>query len=312
MENRSHALMAGFFTIGLLIATIAIAVWFGRDKIQRTPYEIATRMSVSGLNLQAAVRYKGIKVGNVTAINFDPKDPGLIVVRMEVVDDTPVTRSTFATLAYQGVTGIAYVMLDDDGSQPAPLMLSGEHLPRIPLRPGLFQSLEQRGTALLTQAEELAKRLNGLLDANNPQSVPAAIDSIHQAATAWQGVPAKLDPVLNKLPQLGDQAGQTLHSVQALADDANKLTRSLNALSVSVQAKNGTLDKLNTSIDQLSTSFAFDTLPRLNTLSGDARSTLRQVNRTVEQIGSRPQSILFGNPAPAPGPGEPGFSSSGK
>ncbi|MES2069904.1 MAG: MlaD family protein [Pseudomonadota bacterium] len=308
MENRSHALMAGFFTLGLLLATVLIAIWFGRDRIQRTPYEIATRLSVTGLNLQAAVRYKGIKVGNVTNIKFAPSAPGLIVIRIEVSPDTPITRSTFATLGYQGVTGIAYVQLDDDGSYAVPIAANGLELPRIPLKPGLMQSLEQRGTAIMVQVEELTKRMNTMLDSDRQKSLAAAIENINQAAIRWQQLPDKLEPTLAKLPLLADQTQQTLHSFRILSDDAGKLSRNINGLVSTLQAPDGPLVKLTQSVDQISVGLTYDTLPRVNAFATDARTTFRNVNRTVDKLNDRPQSILFGNPPVVPGPGEPGFT----
>jgi phospholipid/cholesterol/gamma-HCH transport system substrate-binding protein len=119
MENKSHALMAGLFTLLLGIALIAAAVWLGRDTVQRTTYEIATRSSVSGLSAQSDVRYRGLEVGKVESLRFDPATPGQILVRIAVDPTTPVTASTFAQLGYQGVTGLGYIQLDDDGAPGA-------------------------------------------------------------------------------------------------------------------------------------------------------------------------------------------------
>ncbi|MCH3717472.1 MlaD family protein, partial [Campylobacter coli] len=81
-----------------------VGLWLSKDDIQRTPYVISTNLPVSGLNLQGAVRYKGLKVGTVTSINFDPKVPGQLLIGLEVLKETPITQSSFATLGYQGVT----------------------------------------------------------------------------------------------------------------------------------------------------------------------------------------------------------------
>ena len=67
MENKAHALLAGLFTLILLIIAILVALWFNRDKGGRIPYEMATKLSVPGLNPQAAVRYRGLNVGRVDA-----------------------------------------------------------------------------------------------------------------------------------------------------------------------------------------------------------------------------------------------------
>lgn len=308
MENRSHALIAGFFTIALLILAIFIAIWLGRDKIQRTPYEIVTKSAVSGLNLQAAVRYKGIKVGNVTDIDFDDKNPGQLILRLEVIPDTPVTNATFATLAYQGVTGIAFVQLDEDKTAGASVPLAQDGTTqRIPLRPGVMQNLEERGLAILTQTEELTRRINSLLDPKNRQTMISAVDNINKAAEAWQALPNKLNPSLDKLPGLIDQTQNTLNTVSVLSKDASRFTNNLNQLSTQLQSADGPIARFNLAIDQLTTGVAVETLPRIQSLTGEARSSLRSLNRTTENLNDRPQSILFGNPPAAPGPGEAGF-----
>lgn len=308
MENRSHALIAGFFTIALLILAIFIAIWLGRDKIQRTPYEIVTKSAVSGLNLQAAVRYKGIKVGNVTDIDFDDKNPGQLILRLEVIPDTPVTSATFATLAYQGVTGIAFVQLDEDKTAGASVPLAQDGTTqRIPLRPGVMQNLEERGLAILTQTEELTRRINSLLDPKNRQTMISAVDNINKAAEAWQALPNKLNPSLDKLPELIDQTQNTLNTVSVLSKDASRFTNNLNLLSTQLQSADGPIARFNLALDQLSNGVTMETLPRIQSLTGEARSSLRSLNRTTENLNDRPQSILFGNPPAAPGPGEAGF-----
>lgn len=311
MENRSHALMAGFFTIALLVLTAVFALWLGKDKIKRTPYEIATKLSVAGLNVQAAVRYKGIKVGNVSSINFDPAVQGQILLKIDVVSDTPITPDTYATLGYQGVTGIAYVQLDEDNVHAphgALIAASGDAPARIPLRPGIMQNLEQRGMAILKQTEELTKRINTLLDPDNQKSIASAIDNIGKAAAAWQKVPDRLGPTLDKLPALADQTQSTLAAFKTLSGDASKLSNNLNQFTISMQAPDGPLARLNNSVELISAGISQDTLPKINAVTTDARNSLRSINRTSDALNERPQSLLFGNPTTPPGPGEAGFS----
>ena len=307
MESRSHALWAGFFTIALAILTTIFALWLGKDNILRTPYTIATKLSVSGLNLQAAVRYKGIKVGNVSDIDFDEKNPGQILLKLDILADTPVTANTFATLGYQGVTGIAYVQLDEDTNLPATLASNKEKIKQIPLRPGLIQNLEQRGMAILVQTEELSKRLNSLLDTNNRQSLISAVDNISKAAVAWQAIPGKLEPVLMTLPDLVAQTRSSVDAFKVFSDDATITSSNIRTLSNSLQGDDGAFAKLNVTADQIGNSLTLETLPNIHTLSREARSSVRSISRVAETLNERPQSLLFGNKAIAPGPGENGF-----
>lgn len=306
MENKAHALVAGLFTLLLLIAVILIAFWFNRDKTGRVPYEMVTKLSIPGLNPQAAVRYRGLDVGRVQAIHFDPKVPGQIVVLLGVKPDTPITKSTYGSLAYQGVTGLAYVQLDDDGSNPQKLESSSDDIARIEMRAGLLEKLQERGLAILQKTEQLTERFNNLLAPENQKAAMEAIANVSRAASKIEAVPDKLQPTLAKLPALSEQATQTLASVRKLADDAQNLSNSLNRMSASLQAPGGAVDRMSIAADQVGTAatrFQDQALP----LTHDVQSSLRNLNRTLDQINARPQSLIFGKNA-APGPGEPGFN----
>lgn len=311
MENKAHALIAGLFTIVLLTAAILIGVWFNRDREERVPYQIATKLSVPGLNPQADVRYRGLDVGKVDEISFDPQVVGQILVHISVRPDTPITQSTFATLGYQGVTGIAYVQLDDDGSRPVKLHSSSQQVARIEMRPSLFDQLQTRGLAILQQTEEVAKSLNNMLNPANQKAILTAFDNVSKAATEIETIPRQLQPTLAKLPAMTNQAQQTLSSLNTLSKDASALANSLNGITTKLQAPGGTIATITDTAERLGSVAArleHDTLP----LANDARSSIRALNRTLDTISERPQSVLFGAPVIAPGPGEAGFTAPSK
>jgi phospholipid/cholesterol/gamma-HCH transport system substrate-binding protein len=306
MENKAHALMAGIFTIVLLIAAVLISLWFNRDRVERVPYQIATKLSVPGLNPQAAVRYRGLDIGRVDAISFDPKVPGQILIHISVRPDAPITKGTFAVLGYQGVTGIAYVQLDDDGADPQAVASSKNAIARIDMRPSLLDQLETRGLAILVQTEELTKRFNNLLQPANQKAMLDAFDNVGKAAIEVETIPRQLGPTLAKLPALTADARAALASVTRLADSTTRLTGNLDSFASKLQAPDGPVARFSNTFEEMSAlanRVEFETLP----LARDARSSLRAVNRTLDNFNERPQSILFGAPGTAPGPGESGF-----
>lgn len=299
MENKAHAIIAGLFTLVLITAAILVALWFNRDRIERVPYQLATKLSVPGLNPQAAVRYRGLDVGRVDEISFDPEVPGQILIHISVNPDTPVTKSTYGTLGYQGVTGIAYVQLDDDGSNPVRLSTSENQVARIEMRPSLLDHLESKGLAILTQAEELTKRFNTLLDPANQKTMLAAFDNVSKAAIELETIPKQLKPTLERLPKLTADAQETLESI-------TKLSKEVSALSAQLQAQNGPIEKISDAADRVGSA-----ADRIELESGplikDVRSSLRTFDRTLDRINERPQSLLFGSREVVPGPGESGF-----
>lgn len=300
MENKSHALMAGIFTIVLVIAGVLIALWFNRDRVERVPYEIATTLSIPGLNPQASVRYRGLDVGRVDKILFDPKKAGRILIKFSVAKNTPITHSTFATLGYQGVTGIAYVQLDDNDENPKLLPSSDKNLARIELRPGLLDTLQMRGLEIMKQTEEVMTRMNTMLSDGNQKSILKAFSDVSAAADEVRTAANQLTPTLKKLPALADQTNQAVASFE-------KLSNNLNALTVRLNATNGPIDNINDAAEKVGS--AANLLEfQLTPLLGETQHTMRTLNRTLDNFNQRPQSILFGAGSAQPGPGEAGFT----
>ena len=114
MESRAYALITGLFVLGVAACIAVWAQWLNKTPIARTAYRVVALGPVTGLNPEAQVRYRGMSVGRVTAIGLDAKDPRRILVDIEVDDGIPITKRTFAQLGMEGITGIAYVHLQDD------------------------------------------------------------------------------------------------------------------------------------------------------------------------------------------------------
>jgi phospholipid/cholesterol/gamma-HCH transport system substrate-binding protein len=314
MENRSHALMTGFFTIALLICTVLAGIWFNRDRVERVPYEIATVQSVPGLNPQAAVRYRGLEVGKVDDIVFDKTRAGQILIRLAVDTEAPITSTTYATLGYQGVTGIAFIQLDDEKVGSPLLASDGAHVARIPLRPSFLDQLEKRGLVILERAEQMTTRFNDLLSPDNQKVMLGAFEKVGRTADAWEAIPKKLESTIARLPELAEKADRSLASFNELSNSATKMTRNFDQLASSLQGPDGTIVKLNATVDRVGNSLEavtseleMQTLPHLVSMTDEARTSLRAVRRTANTLSDRPQSILFGTPNGTPGPGEPGF-----
>ncbi len=297
MENKAHALAAGAFVLAVTTLLVALAWWLSRDGGVRRTYEISSPAAVTGLQQQAAVRFKGVLVGKVTDISFDTKVPGNVLVRIAVDSNAPVTRSTFATLGYQGVTGIAHVQLDNSGASNEPLVSADGGAPRIPLRPSLMGRIADQGAQVLAQIEEATRRINKLLAPENQQVLIGTIGSAGEAAQGVRQLSVDLRTVLLK------DARGTLQSLQATSDEARQAVKRLSE-------KGGVVDKFADGADALTQgagTLNATTLPRLNRMSDDATRAVRQVGRTAGALGENPQSLLYGNGPMLPGPGEPGF-----
>jgi phospholipid/cholesterol/gamma-HCH transport system substrate-binding protein len=312
MENKAHALAAGAFVLGLLAVLVGLVVWFTRDNTVRNIYELSTRDAVSGLQPQAMVRYRGIAVGKVTSIDFDPKVKGNVRVRITVDERVPLTTSSFATLSYQGVTGLAFIALDDKGESTVSLKPDNDDPPRIPLKPSMLAQLQDRGEAIINQVEEVTKRANQLLSDPNQKRAADALENIAAASasantllkTLDNTVKTGLNPALTKLPD-------TMASVKKAAGDVSRVANNFNTTVVRLNAPDGPVERLSDgtkALAQAVDSFNSATLPRVNRVADDTSHAIRRLGRAADGINDNPQSLLFGNGGTAAGPGEPGFN----
>ncbi|GGE91114.1 MlaD family protein [Massilia psychrophila] len=314
MENRSHALMTGFFTIALLIAAVLAGIWFNRDSTERVPYLIATTESIPGLNPQAAVRYRGLEVGRVDDISFNPAVAGQIIIRLSVDPKAPVTETTFATLGYQGVTGIAFIQLDDEKTGSPLLKSDTAQVAAIPLRQGLLDQLEKRGLVILQKTEEITSKVNAMLGPDNQKLMTDAFTKIGKTAEAYAQIPKQLEPTLKRLPELTDKAAQSMASLNELSASATRTTKNFDKLATTLQAPDGpiqrmaeTIDRVGGSLEGVTSELELQTLPHVVAMTDEARTALRAVKRTATSLSDRPQGLLFGSGNASPGPGEPGF-----
>lgn len=326
MENKSHALAAGIFVVLVTAMAITFAVWLSHDRGQRHLFELSTRESVTGLQPQAAVRYRGLAVGKVESIAFDDKTPGNVRVRLSVDEGTPLTRSTFATLGYQGVTGLAYVQLDDPGDSTEPLRPDDSAPPRIPLRPGLFSKLTDQGDQIVAQLNQGAQRFNQMLSPDNQKEFVGAVQQLGAAARGVEQLSARLGVIMDaqlgpervNIPQLVQETRTTLQALQITAAEATrtaaevgKTAGELTLAARQLNEKGGTLARLGESADALAAStqtLNARTLPRIHRATDDTARAARQTGQAFSTLNDNPQSLLWGHGVARPGPGEPGFA----
>ncbi len=314
MENKAHAMAAGVFVLVVSALLALLAVWLTRDSGERNLFELSTRETISSLQPQAQVRFRGVPVGKVEFIGFDPQAKGNVLIRISVDEGTPLTKTTVATISSQGVTGLGFIQLEDEGTSAELLVPNDDKPPRIPLQPGLLDKLLGQSEVIFSQVEQASTKLNQLLATNNQEALMGTVAQFGQAADSLNKLVLKLDPVVASLPQLSKEASATMASLKTAADDVSKTASEVGVTAERLNAKGGPLDKLADGGQALTATietFSAATLPRLGEVAEETARAMRQLRRTVNAVDDNPQSLIFGNGPPTPGPGEPGFTAPG-
>jgi phospholipid/cholesterol/gamma-HCH transport system substrate-binding protein len=314
MENKAHAIAAGVFTLLLTAGLIAAAFWIRGEPIANDRYVLHTTGSVSGLNLQAAVRYRGVEVGKVESIGFDPDDSRVILVGIAVQAGTPLGAGSHAELAPQGITGLSYVQIDDDGKTSGLRNPADPAQARIELRPSFLERMSGSGEELVARVGVLAQRMDAWLSEENRLQATRTLAALEAAAHGIVAVSKRVEAGVASAPELAQQAGATLRNADALMADLRSLTARLDERVVLLDRIAAHAERIGVSVEQfgsagvaLSASASRETVPRLNQLLDELGRNSQHLGRLIEDLSANPSSLVFGRSPAAPGPGEPGF-----
>jgi phospholipid/cholesterol/gamma-HCH transport system substrate-binding protein len=310
MENRAHALAAGIFTLLLGLAAAIGIWWLGQSRDETLSYMLETRRNVNGLNIQSQVRYRGIRAGKVEAIEPDAADPRLILVRINLDKRFKLTRSSTAELGYQGVTGLAYVQIEDDGSSKEPLVAKGGELPRIVVQETIFDTLDEKAGGIVQQISAASAKLGKVLDEKNVKNLARTLDNLATASDGLRDLPVIVASLREALSE------SNLRSLRQILANVEKTAGESAPLTTEVRELVKTMSVLARRVDQMAghagDEFTMGTLPRANALMRELTSSSRQLSRVLEGLENNPQMLLLGRGAPVPGPGETGFSAPAK
>lgn len=292
MENRAHALIAGLFVICLSAAALLVTKWFKGDSIEHDHYQVISQESVTGLNLQASVYYRGVNIGKVNRIFFDPEDMNQILIDIVIDGSIQLPHNIYAQLGYQGITGLAYIQLRNDTE------ISKEILPeeaRIYMRPSLLDEVTGRGQNILNDVNELVLQMKSLLNDDNQQQISSILGNIEKATRNFDGIASGLQPLLESMTRLTSESSVLASHLDGLLSEINQSMRSVNQ-------QGGIIDSLSTSAQEMAT-----TIPELRRVSNGLVRNSQNLDQVLQQLEENPQMLIFGRPSSQPGPGEEGF-----
>ncbi len=276
MENRSHALITGFFIILLSIAVGWAAMWFSRSNVQFNAYLIATQESVSGLSSQSAVHYRGVNIGKVEKIEFNPADSQEILIHIAIDEKVILKNTIYAQLGYQGVTGLAYIQLNDDGPGISTLPKSV----KIPMRRSLFDEVAVSGQELLSNVNHLAIKIQQLLNEDNRESISRTLKNVEQITNNFSTVTGQLQPVMRSFADLSGQS-------ETLIKRLDQLLAEVSAVVTKANQKEGIFDNISLSAQEL-----VNAIPELQNATHGISKSARNLDRFLHHLEEHPQSNI--------------------
>ena len=205
METRANFVVIGAFTLAAVVGAFLFVMWIAGYAATGTHrhYRIVFNGSVSGLSNGAIVLFNGLKVGEVTNLDFVKGNPSQVVADIDVTNESaPINTDTKAQLETQGLTGSATVALIG-GEKGAPELAGNP--PVIPALPtATLADLQTKAGYVLDLANKL------LVD--NAQPIHQTIENVQTFSMALANNTAGVDGALQGMADLGKDNSAAGHA----------------------------------------------------------------------------------------------------
>ncbi|RUM66924.1 MAG: MCE family protein [Sulfurimonas sp.] len=246
MNNRVNYTLVGSVVLLLSAMLILFLYWMLKptQKEVMTPYYIYFTESVSGLNINSAVKFRGISVGKVKQMRINPRNSEEIEILIQLREDTPIKVDTVATLMSQGITGLSYIDLSKGGKN-SPLLRPTRDgkIAVIKSDKSLFRRLENSVDAIGTRLSKTLYQTEKLLGDKNQKE-------LSEILTRTSSVLAQVQRALDD---------RSVDNVQQILQNSANITRRIDGMMSSVDAlidKGAQLEaSIGTSIASVAESF---------------------------------------------------------
>lgn len=289
MDTKVNYAAVGLFVIALVAAMIIGFVWLSGLGQQATynTYLVYARGGVTGLNVDSPVQFYGVRVGSVHKIELDAINLQFVKLYLKIQSNIPITEGTVATLVPQGITGLVYVGLKEEGVK-APLLKTekGQPYPIIPYEKPLLTQIAEALPDLAKNLREISEKFKKVFSDQN-------IASVSETLTHLGNITHALDEKSNTI-------SQSLTSLDIFLKNSATASQRFNPTLMSIQKTathlEGTSTQINNATQQITPSLQ-ELLLHLN----DASRNFQQVS---EDLASNPAILIRGKQPSPPGPGE--------
>lgn len=289
METKAHFVAVGGFVLAAVVTLVAVIMWFaGTDYASKEYYETDFTGAVTGLSSGTPVRYNGIDVGRVSELKFDPKDPRIVRVILEIRDDVRIHTDAVASMESQGLAGGSYVLIK--GGQPTtPLLkrLPGQEYPVIQSVASSLEQLFASTPMLMARLNIAAERLIRFLDEKNRVRFEQILDNVESITSTVRGRNPQIQQTLDNLAADTRALESMLKNVDAAAVRANAALANINLLAGNL---NDVVRNSKPQLAQLTSQGAAN----LTQLIIEARTMVQAMTKLANSLERNPQRLLTG------------------
>ena len=300
MERNAEYGLIGLTTVSLFLGLVVFIVWLAGAQFNKAYqlYDIIFAGPVQGFSEGAAVEFNGIKVGEVTKIAIDRRNPKNVIARARVSADVPIRQDSIATLEPEGITGVDHVQLTA-GTATKPLLKDITPAGRVPViasRPSALADLMRGSGTVLASAVDALNRMNRLLSDRNIETIGVTLDNVkdfsnqasHQKVllSDADATMKSVDAAAKSLRRLTDSGHEMLNG------DGRRALRGAADAAAQIEAVATETRAMESSLRAPAQDFATKGLPRLTAAIATLGDAAQSLKRLTEEAQQSPQALV--------------------
>src|SRR3990167_3862769 len=298
MEGKVNYTTVGVFVVSLVAMLLTAIFWLssvGHGKLDNT-YEVLLYEDVTGLSKDSPVRFNGVKVGFVDSISLDKKNPKLVRLILKIDRGVLITKSTYAILNEQGITGVVNVNLKAQTDTATPLESTpGEPYPVIPSKPSLLMQLSNTLPELTSNIQELSGSISEILDSKNRKAITQSLQNIASITQVLANNATEFSNIMQNLDKTMENVSAGSEQFPGAMKKFNKTLRAVNKMAAQMEV---TMQSGRVAINNFSTQLMPNAQMALENLSNVSSN----VDQLTTELQRNPSMLVRGRVPAQPGP----------
>lgn len=300
MERDAHYAAVGIATVALLAALAVFAIWLARLQFNNDydVYDIVFYGPVRGLSEGGEVHFNGIRVGEVTDLNLDPKRGDQVIARIRVDGTTPVRVTSRAQMEPQGITGLNYIQITAGNPQSAILKTQYPEnvVPVIQSQPSPIAELLSGSGTVLAQTVDALNRINRVLSDDNIRSFSTSIQNVESLSSeleARKGMFAQLEQALTRAnAAVAEYQRLGVSARQLIEGDGRQAMANVNRAADQAAEAAASANRTITGLERPLGDFATTGLPQLQQSIQTLDDATRALEGLIEEVRNSPRDFI--------------------
>lgn len=281
MENKVSYTIVGIFVLSFFIGIILFILWLARydiDKSNLKYYKIYVKDSISGLQKNSIVSYKGLDIGQVESIKIDKTNIEQIEVLLFVSDYTIIKKNSYAVIESKGITGNKYIEIMGGTHDSDVLEVNSNGFGIIPLQKSFMNKITSDAGDIVNKFDGILEKLNLLISEKTILNVEQIVENINISTKHLYKEQMNFDLLINKIDSILSKDNISnisigLNNMKEATQEINSLMKEdikslINQIKTTLKNANNNSNNINATLDKFE-NLMLNVDEKIDTISND-------------------------------------------